>query len=606
METSTQPWIEALVEARASLQRSARALAHNAQQAARLADPEEEEVADSLNAIRRGLAEMEQLVLTHLPATHEEGAALAASLGEGGGQRFERKLVHDLRNPLGVALGYSEILDETLEELIEEGAGGAWAGELRSRLTALSEQLQHFNRSLDDIFTPRRPDAGRVNTLIPLGDTPVASFPAAHAPAAPLAAGAGEPIAPTWSPALPAEPTKLDELSALARDLDEGLERQEQHEELFEEDEELRAGRGLSEKDAAKAKLYRGARVLVVDDNQSNRDLLCSMLKREGIRGDEASSAKEALFRLDCASYDLILLDLVMPEVTGDALLQQLKSDARYRRIPVLMISGDAEVETAIRCIELGAEDFLQKPFNRVLLKARISASIEKKRLIDEMEEQSKRHKSLLTRILPAPVVKRLDAGESMIADRFQSVSILFSDLVGFTSMSTHMSPTELILTLDEVFSAFDAIAERFGVEKIKTIGDAYMAAAGLPVAREDHADAVVLMGVEMIKALSEIRERRALPLRMRVGIHSGPVAAGIIGQKRFLYDVWGDTVNTASRLEASGAPDTVHLSLDTRVLLNNAYELHPTGGVDLKGKGVVQSFVIKPQLELMRLKPLI
>jgi class 3 adenylate cyclase len=263
-------------------------------------------------------------------------------------------------------------------------------------------------------------------------------------------------------------------------------------------------------------------------------------------------------------------------------------------------------VETAIRCIELGAEDFLQKPFNRVLLKARISACIEKKRLADEMEEQNKRYQSLLTRILPAPVVKRLDAGESMIADRFQSVSILFSDLVGFTSMSTHMSPTELILTLDEVFSAFDAIAERFGVEKIKTIGDAYMAAAGLPVAREDHADAAVLMGVEMIKALSEIRARRALPLRMRVGIHSGPVAAGIIGQQRFLYDVWGDTVNTASRLEASGAPDTVHLSLATRVLLLNSYELRPTGGVELKGKGVVESFVITPQLELMRLKPLI
>jgi class 3 adenylate cyclase len=585
MDIGTQRWLEGLIEARASLEVSTEALARNAQQLTRQSDVGLEDVADALSAIEGGLAEMSALVRSQLPASLMEAERLISTLSDGGAQKFERKFVHDLRNPLGVALGYSEILDETLEELIGEG-GAPWAAHVRGLVTALSEHLQHFNRGLDELFSPRRLDAGRVVTLIPLGDTPPMLPPAPTPTPSEHPLGAAEPITRAVTPApIPRAPS----LSALARDLDEGLERQE-------------GGEARGAEGAARP----AARVLVVDDSASNRDLLCSMLKREGVRGDEASSAKEALFRLECASYDLILLDLFMPEVTGDALLQQLKGDPRYRRIPVLMISGDAEVETAIRCIELGAEDFLQKPFNRVLLRARISACIEKKRLADEMEEQNKRFKSLLTRILPAPVVKRLDAGESMIADRFQSVSILFSDLVGFTSMSTHMSPTELILTLDEVFSAFDAIAERFGVEKIKTIGDAYMAAAGLPVAREDHADAAVLMGVEMIKALSEIRARRQLPLRMRVGIHSGPVAAGIIGQKRFLYDVWGDTVNTASRLEASGSPDTVHISLDTRLLLNNVYELYPTGGVDLKGKGVVQSFVIKPQLELMRLKPLI
>ena len=130
------------------------------------------------------------------------------------------------------------------------------------------------------------------------------------------------------------------------------------------------------------------------------------------------------------------------------------------------------------------------------------------------------------------------------------------------------------------------------------------MAAAGLPIPMEEHADAIVLMGMEMIQVLHEIRERRALPLQMRVGIHSGPVAAGIIGQKRFLYDVWGDTVNVASRLEASGKPDSVHLSLSTYSLLKGRYSIQSTGGVELKGKGVLESFLIKP--ELYRLKPLI
>ena len=190
-------------------------------------------------------------------------------------------------------------------------------------------------------------------------------------------------------------------------------------------------------------------------------------------------------------------------------------------------------------------------------------------------------------------MVQRLDAGEKQIADRFESTSILFSDLVGFTRLSARLSPATLIETLEQVFSAFDAVAARYGVEKIKTIGDAYMVAAGLPTARDDHADALVSMGLEMISALKSIRDRLALPLEMRIGIHSGPVAAGIIGESRFLYDVWGDTVNIAARLEANGQPGLVHISEETHQLLTRPYQLTPTGGVHLKGKGLVESFLV-------------
>ena len=159
------------------------------------------------------------------------------------------------------------------------------------------------------------------------------------------------------------------------------------------------------------------------------------------------------------------------------------------------------------------------------------------------------------------------------------------------------MDASQLVDLLDDIFSAFDHLANAYGVEKIKTIGDAYMAAAGLPIAREDHADVLLQMGLAMITKLAELKETFGLPLEMRVGIHSGPVAAGIIGEKRFLYDVWGDTVNIAARLEANGQPGHVHLSEETKLALTQGknYPLISTGGVHLKGKGFVESYLVTP-----------
>lgn len=505
------------------------------------------DLVEPLLAISSGVNDMVKLISLRLPATLEEGIQLGETLDEGGWHKFERKFVHDLRNPLGVVLGYSELLEETLEELSEEENGIPWMDSLRESVQVFADQLQHLNKLLDELFTAQRSKLDlHKTTLIPMAET------ARH-----------------FRTPAPSSPKR----------------------------EVLTSSQTLSEIAFAINEYQQEVpRVLVIDDNQSNRDLLCSMLRREGLIGEEAGSAAEALVKLEDTQYDVILLDLVMPEVTGYDLLLQLKSSPRWQRLPVLIISGDNELDSAIRCIEVGAEDFLQKPFNRVLLKARISASIDKKRLVDEMEAQNERYKSLLNRILPAAVVRRLDAGEQQIADRFSSTSILFSDLVGFTRLSARLSPAVLIKTLDQVFSVFDAIAEEHGVEKIKTIGDAYMAAAGLPEARDDHATALLNMGLDMIRALERLKEELDLPLEMRVGIHSGPVAAGIIGESRFLYDVWGDTVNLASRLEASGQPGLVHISGETVEALGvHSFNIQPTGGVHLKGKGLIESYLVKP-----------
>ena len=502
---------------------------------------------EPLLAISSSVRDMVNLIQTKLPSDIPEGLVLSKELDEGGWIKFERKFIHDLRNPLGVVLGYSEILEETLEELSEEEGGISWMDSLRDNVVIFSGQLQHFNTSIDSFFPQRNRLYTNRTTLIPMSDSP-------RPLRTPIPTRSNEPVL------IPENHT----LSEIQRAITEYQQET--------------------------------SRVLVIDDSPSNRDLLCSMLRREGLIGEEAGSAEEGLRLLKEREYDLILLDLVMPGVTGYDLLLQLKDSPRWRRLPILMISGDREIESAIRCIEVGAEDYLQKPFNRVLLKARISACIDKKLLTDEMEAQNERYKSLLTRILPEAVVKRLDSGEQQIADRFESTSILFSDLVGFTKLSARLSPAVLVKTLDKVFSAFDAIAEEYGIEKIKTIGDAYMAAAGLPIAREDHADALLKMGLAMIKKLAEIKNQLGLPLEMRIGIHSGPVAAGIIGEKRFLYDVWGDTVNIASRLEANGQPGHVHFSEETKsALTESGYQLIPTGGVHLKGKGFVESYLVTP-----------
>ena len=190
----------------------------------------------------------------------------------------------------------------------------------------------------------------------------------------------------------------------------------------------------------------------------------------------------------------------------------------------------------------------------------------------------------------------RLNAGETFIADRFEDVSILFADLVGFTPAAALMTPSGLVERLNRVFSQFDTLALRLGVEKIKTIGDAYMAATGLPEPQPDHAELIAEFGLGMLTALDEINGTDGHgPLQIRIGIHTGPVVAGIIGHHKFIYDVWGDTVNVASRLEANGLPGRIQISEAARQILAGRYEFESRGQIDLKGRGSVEAFLLIP-----------
>jgi guanylate cyclase len=219
--------------------------------------------------------------------------------------------------------------------------------------------------------------------------------------------------------------------------------------------------------------------------------------------------------------------------------------------------------------------------------------SVERRNALAALREEQARAENLLLNILPRPIADKLKAETRTIADQFSSASILFADVVDFTPLSEHLAPAEVVGVLDRLFSHFDVLVEGYGVEKIKTIGDCYMVAAGVPSPRPDHARALALMALDMQAAMRSVDEIGQLGLGLRVGINSGPVVAGVIGRKRFLYDLWGDAVNTASRMESQGTSGRIQITRATKELLENEFVCEPRGTISVKGKGEMEAWYL-------------
>jgi adenylate cyclase len=196
--------------------------------------------------------------------------------------------------------------------------------------------------------------------------------------------------------------------------------------------------------------------------------------------------------------------------------------------------------------------------------------------------------------MLPTSIAERLARGERLIADTHPSATVVFADVVDFTGLAATIEPRELLLVLNQLFSMFDRLAARHGLEKIKTVGDAYIAVAGAPVAREDHAKAAVEMAIEMHRAAARLGGLRRRGIRLRVGVASGPVTAGVIGENKWAYDIWGDTVNVAARMESYGVAGKVQVAPSTRELLGDAFPV-AMRTVDVKGKGVMATYLVDP-----------
>jgi class 3 adenylate cyclase len=209
------------------------------------------------------------------------------------------------------------------------------------------------------------------------------------------------------------------------------------------------------------------------------------------------------------------------------------------------------------------------------------------------LELEQAKSERLLLNVLPEPVARRLKDHGGVIADASSDVTVLFADIVGFTPLSERLSPSEVVALLDGVFAGWDALAARHGVEKIKTIGDAYMVAGGIPLPRDDHAEAIADMALAMGREIERCAADNGMPLRVRIGIDTGPVVAGVIGRAKFIYDLWGDTVNTASRMESHAQPGTIQVTERAYERLRSRYELRRRGIVDVKGKGPMTTYLL-------------
>ena len=210
-----------------------------------------------------------------------------------------------------------------------------------------------------------------------------------------------------------------------------------------------------------------------------------------------------------------------------------------------------------------------------------------------ELRIEQVKAENLLLNILPRPIAEKLKDEAQTIADQFSAASILFADVVDFTPRAEHLRPDEVVGMLDQLFGYFDTLAEKYRLEKIKTIGDCYMVAAGVPSPRADHARAVALLALDMVHAVQDSDAVGDLGLELRIGINSGPVVAGVIGRKRFLYDLWGDAVNIASRMESHGTPGRIQVAQATYELLKEEFELEPRGTVEVKGKGNMETWYL-------------
>lgn len=328
--------------------------------------------------------------------------------------------------------------------------------------------------------------------------------------------------------------------------------------------------------------------ILVVDDYEDSRDTLKERLQHEGYRNVMvAENGRDALDQLARHRIDLVLLDVMMPEMNGVQALEHMKSDDALKDIPVIMISAVGETSSVVRCIELGAEDYLPKPYNAVLLKARIGASLEKKRLRDAVSQQLSIIREIFGKYVPASIAEAIVEGKGTLKPTKTVATILFSDIESFTSISENMPPEQVVQMLNEYFPAVIEPIERYGGVVNQFQGDAMLITFNVPLADPMHAD-------KAVKAAREIQESTkgktfaGVALRTRIGINTGAVIAGNVGSgKRINYTVHGDAVNVAARLEQLNKQHgtLVLVSGTTAELLQESYPLEPIADVPVRGR---------------------
>lgn len=368
--------------------------------------------------------------------------------------------------------------------------------------------------------------------------------------------------------------------------------------------------------------------ILIVDDAPENIAILSGLLV--DFKKKVATTGAKALEIAKNGSHpDLILLDIEMPEMNGFEVCKQLKNDARTKKIPVIFLTSNMDKKITVEGFQLGASDFLNKPFDADELMMRIKTQLELadareqletlvqqmeissgmlknsseeiRRQKKELESERNKSEALLLNVLPPVVAQELKLKGSVTPLHIPIVSVLFADLAGFTILSNGLSPAELVGELSYLFVELDAIIQRNNLEKIKTMGDGYMAAGGVPIPNGSNPVDAVNAGLEMLRFINQVKEENKKsgkpPWEIRIGIHTGPVIAGVIGKTKFTYDIWGSTVNIANRLESGGEPGKVNISGITYQLVKDKFKCKARGKIEVKNMGKIDMYFVEHEI---------
>ncbi len=358
--------------------------------------------------------------------------------------------------------------------------------------------------------------------------------------------------------------------------------------------------------------------ILVVDDMMIDTVIIRKFLKKAGYgQLYTANSAVEAMDLLNQLSegentpVDLILMDVNMPGISGIEACRQIKLTRQLKDIPIIIFTAKPDVDMFKLALSAGALDFLHKPIKESELLARVHSALQLKAEIETRKEreydlieanrlldlEKQKSEKLIENILPETIATELKQKGSTTPELYENVSVFLSDIVGFTMLASMLDPESLISELNDMFTAFDDIMEKNGCERIKTIGDAYLAVCGMPEPNADHAASIVRAGLEIIDYLNRRNENTLIKWKVRIGIDSGKVVGGVVGVKKYIYDIFGDTVNTASRMETHSDPMRINVSQNTCEIIKDSFVCIERAPVMIKGKGKMRMFFIERAL---------
>jgi adenylate cyclase len=496
-------------------------------------------------------------------------------------------LRHDLRTPMNAVLGYGGVLVIEAEEL----GIAPLVPDIQRLHTAAKKLLEQIDHLL-----PSGPEAADVDADTIRGRLHQALLPATAALVEQsqqllAKAGSSERASADLERQLGAARKLLALVQQLALPRAEATSERAGFERVF--------SRLRPSSEPASAALHAGT-VLVVDDNAMNRDLLTRQLVREGYSVFTAASGKEALEKLRLHDFDLILLDVVMPEMDGIQVLDHIQRDPGLSGIPVVMISAMDEIDSVARCIEKGAVDFFAKPFDPVLLRARVSATLQihqlrrdLRRAEHELAQNRTSIDELIRSVVPRPLADGIERGERAVSAHYSDVTAVVARLEGLDAMASRCGPAETIARISKTLAMFEECIRAKGLEIVRATERSYTAIVGAPEWREDHAEIAADCALDLLQAFQKSSREGAEHAEIRIGVNTGALIAGVAGGDRLVFGMWGDAVSTADAVACQAPIGKIQVSASTCAKLNERFDIGSATVIEVPGHGHLRTYAL-------------